>query len=279
MLAGGRHHLSSFISKSRAIEPQHHYDGPELVSTHARERDCEAVLASVGHELRNSLALITMHASLLLESEARFAGAPPREPLAHVHAIAKASRRMLRLLDDLRDAESIEGGQPSFRAATTPIGDLLGEVVTLHRPAAEQKELALTIELGPNLPVVSIDADRIFQVVSNILGNALALTPRGGQITVAACCGYDALVVAVSDTGPGMTQATKERVFERFFRGSSAYSGSGLGLSIARSIVEQHGGRIWVETELDRGTTVAFTLPLEERETDYRRETRGALRR
>ena len=156
-----------------------------------------------------------------------------------------------------------------------PIGDLLGEAVALHRPTAEQKAIALTIELGPNLPVVSVDADRILLVVSNLLGNALALTPPGGRIRVAACCGYDALVVAVSDTGPGMTAATKARVFERFFRGSSAYPGCGLGLAIARRIVEQHGGRIWIETELDRGTTVAFTLPLEERETDYNREPRG----
>jgi signal transduction histidine kinase len=272
--------LSAFTSKSPAFEQPHHYaPGPGLAATSAEERDREAVTASVGHDLRNSLALIAMHASLLLELEAPFLGTPPSGPLKHVDAIAKAGRRMLRLLDDLRDAASIEPGESSFRATTTPIGDLLGEVISLHLPAAEQKGLALSIELGPNLPLVSIDADRIFQVVTNIVGNALALTPRAGQITLAACCGYDALVVAVSDTGPGMTPATKERIFERFFRGSSAYPGCGLGLSIARRIVEQHGGRIWVETELDRGTTVAFTLPLEERETDYRRETRGALRR
>ncbi len=245
-----------------------------LVARSTVDPESEAAAASAGHELRSSLALIAMHASLLLE--APFVDGLSCGPRKHVDAIAKASRRTLRLLDDLRETESPDAGRASSRFAATAIDSLLGDAVALHRPAAELKEIALTIELGPNLPVVSIDADRIFRVLSNLLANALALTPRGGRVTVAACCGYEAVVVAVSDTGPGMTPATKDRAFERFFRGSSAYPGCGLGLAIARSIVEQHAGKIWVETELERGTTVAFTLPLEERETDYRRETRGA---
>ncbi|GAC1557884.1 MAG: hypothetical protein NVS3B10_17540 [Polyangiales bacterium] len=234
----------------------------------------------MGHELRNSLALIVMHAALLRDRSAAYADAARSEGSTrcgsreHVDSIEKASRRSLRLLDDLQASRP-----PSLRAATAHIGELLEDLVALYRPAAQQKGLALTIDLGPSLPVVWIDADRIFQVVSNIVCNAVALTPRGGRITITACCGYDALVVAVSDTGPGMTQATKERIFDRFFRGTSAYAGSGLGLTIARSILADHGGKIWVETEPGRGTTFAFTLPLEERETDYRRETHAALQR
>jgi signal transduction histidine kinase len=172
---------------------------------------------------------------------------------------------MLRLLDELPAPDAVAQACRSLRFAEASLSELLSDVLALHRPLAERQKLEPTLELGPNLPAVSIDADRIFQVVANLLVNALSVTPAGGRVTVSACFGYDEVVVAVSDTGPGMTEANKERAFEPFFRGSAAYPGSGLGLAVARDIVDQHGGRIWVQTAPGRGATFAFAVPLEPR--------------
>lgn len=184
----------------------------------------------------------------------------------HVDAIAKATRRMLRLVDELPEPDDVVQGRQSLRCAEVSLAELLSDVLTLHRPLAERQQLEPTLDLGPNLPPVSVDADRIFQVVANLLVNALLVTPAGGRVTVSACFGYHEVVVAVSDTGPGMTEATRERAFEPFFRGAVAYPGSGLGLAVARDIVEQHGGRIWVQSAPGRGATFAFAVPLEPRQ-------------
>jgi len=121
--------------------------------------------------------------------------------------------------------------------------------------------------MPPALPKVHADGQRIAQVLTNLLGNALRYTPEGGRVDLRLRTEQRAILIGVSDTGPGIAADDLPHVFDRFYRADKSRSreggGSGLGLAIARSIVETHGGRIWAESEIGRGTTIAFTLPVE----------------
>jgi signal transduction histidine kinase len=174
------------------------------------------------------------------------------------------------------------------------MGDLARRVVAAVEPAAAGKDVHLSLRIAPEPPTVSVDADRISQVLHNLLGNALRHTPAGGQITLAVGVASDhqspnlsqrdpvgpisqftnlpisqspnlPVVVTVSDTGPGIPPEDLPYIFDRFYRADKSRSrtggGSGLGLTIARYIVEAHGGRIWAESRVGQGTNVLFTIP------------------
>ena len=142
------------------------------------------------------------------------------------------------------------------------------------RLLAETRRQTLEVDLSPNLPEVAVDADRIRQVMSNLLGNAIKFTPAGGTIRVSARQQGDAVIVSIVDTGPGIPPEHLSKVFDRFWKGQGATrTGSGLGLSIAKGIVEAHGGTIWAESELGKGSSFAFTLPRAALETSERRLT------
>ena len=130
------------------------------------------------------------------------------------------------------------------------------------RLLAETRRQTLEVDLSPNLPEVAVDADRIRQVMSNLLGNAIKFTPAGGTIRVSARQQGDTVIVSIVDTGPGIPPEHLSKVFDRFWKGQgTTRTGSGLGLSIAKGIVEAHGGTIWAESELGKGSSFAFTLP------------------
>jgi signal transduction histidine kinase len=143
---------------------------------------------------------------------------------------------------------------------------LLRETVTSFEPLAEENELHVVLDLARSqaLPAVHCDRDRVLQVLSNLIANAIKVTPGGGTITLAAEPRQHEVVLVVSDTGPGIAPDQLEHIFDRYWRGGRVgYKGTGLGLGIARGIVEAHGGRIWVESALGQGATFRFTLPIE----------------
>jgi signal transduction histidine kinase len=151
----------------------------------------------------------------------------------------------------------------------TDVGQVARSTTDSFAPAAEAQEVELRVEIAGTLPAVQADADRLAQVLRNLLINALRHTPPGGSITVTCSTQPGVVEVAVSDTGEGIAPEDQKRVFDRFWRADRARShgdrwarGTGLGLSIAQSLVEAHGGHIWMDSTPQQGSTFRFTLPV-----------------
>jgi signal transduction histidine kinase len=142
------------------------------------------------------------------------------------------------------------------------VGPILKRAIGLFAREAAERGIALTSATPEGLPLVSGDEERLVQVLSNLLANALRYTDRGGRVTVDARALGDEVEVAVSDTGSGIPSASMPLIFERYWtvRGNAPKGGTGLGLAIARGIVEAHGGRLWAESEVGKGSTFRFTL-------------------
>jgi signal transduction histidine kinase len=227
-------------------------------ATRARDE----VLAVVAHDLRNPLSTILMSCALLLEtasrSESRDEGTE-RRPLALMH---KAAERMQRLIQDLLDVKRIEAGRLGVEPRAEFLAAVIGEAVEMLRPLADSNGLGLVGEVPTDLPQAMIDPPRIQQVLSNLVGNAIKFTPRGGTIAVSAEALADALRLAVTDSGPGIPPDQLPHIFGRFWQAKATdRRGIGLGLAIAKGIVEAHGGRIWVESQPGKGSTFFFTVP------------------
>jgi two-component system sensor histidine kinase BaeS len=171
------------------------------------------------------------------------------------------TRVLARLIDDLRTLSLSEAGMLKLHREPTDLARLLNEVAAGHRAAADEAGVSLTVEAASDLPTLELDPARLRQVVSNLIANALRFTPRGGRVILGAVPTEDGgASVLVRDTGTGIPPEALEHVFDRFYR-SPGSSGSGLGLPIARNLVEAHGGRIELDSPPDGGTEVRFTLP------------------
>jgi signal transduction histidine kinase len=169
---------------------------------------------------------------------------------------------MDRLICDLLDVARMEAGSFSIQPSHVDIGALLEESLKLCESQARAKKITVTAEIPAGLPPVNGDRDRLDQVLSNLLGNAFKFTPEGGQVVVRARKVDDSVQITVEDSGPGIPAADLPRIFDRYWRGDRASrDGAGLGLAICKGIVDAHGGNIWVESALGRGTTFRFTVP------------------
>ncbi|BDG02016.1 sensor histidine kinase [Anaeromyxobacter oryzae] len=212
------------------------------------------VLALVSHDLKNPLEAVALSAALLLRKPD-----PARVP-RYAETIDRSVRRMDRLIRDLLDVSSMDAGR--FRVVPRPerLGAIVDDALALLAPLAVERGIALAVEGG--VPEeIRCDRERILQVLSNLIGNALQFTPPGGHVTVRLVMDAGRARVAVSDDGPGIAPEELPRLFDRYWRGRGSRRGTGLGLSIARGIVEAHGGRIHVESQLGAGSTFTFTLP------------------
>ncbi|WP_257452669.1 GAF domain-containing protein [Archangium lipolyticum] len=221
-------------------------------------RSREEVLAVVSHDLRNPLNAITLATRLL--SRAR-----DNEELftRNVGVIRGTVDQMSLLIEDLINAGAIEAGRLSLHRMPHEITDCLRESVEMFRPVAQEKEQHLEVHLDPGLPRMTYDLPRMRQVVSNLVGNAIKYTGNHGTIQVSARRMQEELVVCVQDTGPGIAAGDLPHVFDRYWRVRGAsQSGTGLGLYIVKGIIEAHGGRTWVESEVGRGSRFYFSLPL-----------------
>jgi signal transduction histidine kinase len=220
---------------------------------------CEELLGIVSHDLRTPLVAVGMH---LRELE-RLGPAIPSSGRAAVHAIRDSVGWMQRLIQDLLDVAGIEHDRMQLlRLPHDPVV-LVAQAMELLEPLAREVGVALECDVPDDLPVVVVDEDRVLQVLSNLGTNAIKFTARGGTVTIRADASADDVHLSVEDTGCGIAPEDVPHVFERFWRadGASRVRGTGLGLTIARGLVESHGGRIWLESAIDVGTTVHFTLP------------------
>ena len=219
----------------------------------ARDR----VLGVVAHDLRNPLNVISICGGLLLDPSL-----PEIYRERQVRLILRSAERMDRLIGDLLDVTRIEADQLLLQFQTVDPALLVREAVELNASLASDRRIALRAEAGEDLPVIRADRDRLLQVLANLIGNAIKFTPRRGVIVVRVDCDGEACRFSVTDTGPGIPPEELPRLFEAFWQAQrGTVEGTGLGLTIARGIVEGHHGRIWAESTLGSGSTFLFTIP------------------
>ena len=228
-----------------------------------RARD--EVLAIVSHDLRNPLHTV-MLASSLLETSEKITG-EDREQLEIIDISAK---RMQRLIEDLLDVTRLEGGkQLPIEPAPLDVESLFGETYELFKSQAATTSITLQYHVGEGAGPVYADRHRVLQVLSNLIGNAMKFTPPGGIIAFRAEPHDTTVQITVADNGPGIPKENLGDIFNPYWQAKrTARLGAGLGLPIAKGIVESHGGRIWVESEPGAGTTFHFTLPVARGEGD-----------
>lgn len=220
-------------------------------------------ISTVSHELRTPMTSIKGYVDLLLLGSA----GPLSEMQRRFLQIVKSNADRLKLLvDDLLDISRIESGRLQLDLRPVPLEAAVEAVVASLKARLDEKNQRLELDLPAFLPPVQADKDRLIQILMNLVSNAHKYTPEGGQIRIRACVEGEAVHVAVSDTGIGIPPEALPRIFERFYRVDDPRvqetPGTGLGLSIVKALVEMHGGRIWVESEVGRGSTFHFTIPI-----------------
>jgi len=222
----------------------------------------EDLMAFVSHDLKNPLSVIWLAATMLKAAvDSPAAGDPMLRAKAAIEKIIRATDRMNHLIADLLDAARIEAGRFSVRPRPEPVDDIIAESVALAEPLAHSKRLAFRTDIREH-GLVSADRERVFQVLSNLLGNAIKFTPEGGTIVLTAERRDGDVLFSVEDTGPGISSEDLGHIFDRYWhKPTSRAGGSGLGLSIAKGIVEAHGGRIWVDSLPGAGARFYFVLP------------------
>lgn len=234
--------------------------GHDVTELRRAEQAKDQVISLVSHELRTPIGAV-QGAMQLLEM---LLPQPVPPKVAELVALAKRNAdRLLGLVTDLLDLDRLEAGSAPFEMALHPMSTVFAAARDATAPLAERKGIAL--EFGPGDAVVYGDEKWLAHVVINLLGNAIKFTPEGGRVRVHCVSDDGQVQVRVTDTGRGIPPEEVGRIFERFAQVQRADAtekgGSGLGLAIAKAIVLQHGGRIWVESEVGKGTTFAFTVP------------------
>jgi PAS domain S-box-containing protein len=220
-------------------------------------------VSTVSHELRTPMTAIKGYTDLL---HAGAAGPINAEQKRFLTTIKNNTDRLTALINDLLDISRMETGRLRFEPRPLQLGDVIADVVNVLAGPAEERHQRLAYEIGAGLPDVMGDRDRLNQVLTNLVGNAIRYTPDGGEIEVRAYAVERAVRVDVRDTGIGIADEDMAHLFERFYRADHPLvqetRGTGLGLSIVKMFVEMHGGRIWVESEPGKGSTFTFILPI-----------------
>jgi signal transduction histidine kinase len=217
------------------------------------ERRRRELLADLAHELRTPLSVIRGNAEGMLD------GLYPLDR-AHLDPVLDETKVMSRLLDDLRTLSTAEAGALRLHREQVDPATLVDDAVGSFRSQADAAGVTLEARMAPGLPAIDADPFRIGEVLSNLLSNALRHTPSGGSITVSAAATDRGVAFTVADTGSGIPAAALPHVFDRFAKGEGS-PGAGLGLAIAKSLVEAHGGELTAESDPGRGTTMRFVLP------------------
>ena len=244
------------------------YGANAELESHSREVEAFArrqrdFVATASHELRTPLTSILGYLEIVL-------GARPEElhdeQRGHLQIVYRAGQRLLAIVGDLLTVDKADAGGMEVRPEDTTVDTLLAAAADAVAPACAAKGLTLTVEPAGEPIAVHVDAQRMQQVLGNIVGNAVKVTPAPGEVRLAARVAGERAELVVSDTGPGIAPDELPHVFERFYRTDesmrTATPGTGLGLTIARSLVEAHGGSVAVESELGAGTTFVVSLPL-----------------
>jgi signal transduction histidine kinase len=229
----------------------------DAVRASLRARD--EMVGVVSHDLRNPVAAVKMLSRTLL-SAPETDRAQARQNLG---LIAQAAEQMDALIRDLLDVNRLDAGKLSIAAVPVDPSTLLTDSLQTLRPLLDEQRMALDLQIEAGLPKVMADGERIQQTLSNLVGNAIRFSSAGSKIVVGARGGPGGVIFSVLDTGRGIAPEHLPRVFDRYWQSSRTdRQGAGLGLAIAKGIVETHGGRIWIESKPGEVTIASFTLPL-----------------
>ena len=241
-------------TNSALLEERVHIDQELITRDH--------FLAIVSHDLKNSIVAISIAAGLIRKRLSRDA-VDAVSIFNHLGGIEQAAEGMDRMISDLLDVERMAHNQLKLKPENIDCCALLQECVDLFAPIVSSKSFSMTIHTATEPIFANIDHDRILQVLSNLIGNSLKFTPNGGTIELSVRKQETQVEISVTDNGPGIAEEAKVQIFERFWQLTmNDRRGLGLGLFIAKWIVETHKGRMWVTSELGKGSMFSFTLPL-----------------
>ncbi|MDQ7786424.1 MAG: ATP-binding protein [Thermodesulfovibrionales bacterium] len=211
----------------------------------------------MSHELRTPITSVKEGVMLLLDG---VGGEINEKQKRILQIISEESDRLIRLINSILDLSKMEAGKMQYHLGEADISALLSQAVTEMEPLTRAKNIKAEISVEDGLPYVSMDEEKILQVLRNLIGNAIKFTPEEGHITVAVKHSYRKLEVSISDEGPGIPEEHIHHIFDKF-RSYGAMKGSGLGLALARSVINNHGGIIWAENNQGKGSTFTFVLP------------------
>jgi signal transduction histidine kinase len=233
------------------------YEQLEGVSRHKSE-----FLANMSHELRTPLNAIIGFSDLM---QRQALGELNGDQLSCIDDIHDAGRQLLSLVNDILDLSKVEAGRMELELADFSLRSVIDRGLSMHAERASRAGIALLSKIEPDDLIVHADERKVHQVLSNLLSNALKFTPSAGRVDVLARMADDRLEVTVRDTGPGIAPEEQELIFEEFGQAKNGsglrHEGTGLGLPLARKLVELHGGRLWVESAVGEGSTFRFVLP------------------
>lgn len=231
----------------------------DITQEHEVDRMKTELVSTVSHELRTPLSSILGFTELLLTREM-----DPKRQKRYLETIHKEAKRLTNLVNDFLDLQRMEYGNQTYHKSKFSLVELTNETVDSFRISDSH---TITIVDKTTSSMVNADADRIRQVFTNLISNALKFSPDGGQVTITLEKVNDDIIASVKDEGIGIPKKEAAHMFEKFHRFDSGYSrkigGTGLGLAICKEIIEKHGGKIWIESELGEGTTAHFSLPLQ----------------
>jgi PAS domain S-box-containing protein len=229
----------------------------------------------VSHELRTPLTAIKESIGIVLDGSA---GSINDEQEEFLHIAKRNVDRLARLINDVLDYQRLDAGRWQFDFKDNDINKLIIEIRDTMLPVAKDKKVDLEINLQENLPIITFDYDRIVQVLTNLVNNAIKFTDKG-SITLSSKREDNIVNVSIKDTGIGIKEEHKQKLFKAFSQiatgGERKMGSTGLGLSISKKIVEQHGGKIWVDSDFGRGSTFSFCLPVQREENDYDKKNTG----
>jgi len=230
----------------------------EIANRHKSE-----FLANMSHELRTPLNAVIGFSEVLIER--MFGEVNPKQE-EYLNDILSSGKHLLSLINDILDLSKIEAGRMELEAQAFDLPSALDNALTLIRERAARHSIGLEVHVDPAIGEVVADERKIKQVLLNLLSNAVKFTPEGGTIAMSAALNGEAVVVSVADTGIGIAEEDREAVFEEFRQVGDDYArkreGTGLGLALARRLVELHGGTLSLESELGKGSTFTFTIPV-----------------
>jgi len=225
-------------------------------------------VSNVSHELRTPLTAIKGAVDLLLRE---VPGSLNEKQTHYLARVRSNTQHLAGLINDLLDLSKIEEGKIEFNGGRVSLGGLVQEVVETLRPVAAEKPVAIEVTAPETSILVWADRDKLTQVLMNLIDNAIKFTPAQGKVMIStARNGTEWVQISVNDSGPGIPSEEKEKIFQKFYQsaevGKAKPKGTGLGLAISKALVELHGGRIWVESDANHGSTFFFTLPLSAQE-------------
>jgi signal transduction histidine kinase len=252
-------------SAASALYRARNYDIEREMRVHAETmaQAREDVLGIVAHDLRNPLNLILMTGELLLQEDLT-----PERRRDMLEIGMRAAKQMNRLIDDLLDTVRLQAGKLSLDVEEVPVDSIIRQAEETFRPLAERRHVNLEIAREDG-GVVRADPNRVSQIVGNLIGNAIKFTPEKGTIKVRAKPEEKQVLFQIADDGPGISADGLSHLFDSFWQArKNDQRGVGLGLAIVKELVEAHGGKIWVESKPDHGSTFSFTLPAADKQAE-----------